>query len=303
MNQPMEVDKSITARNAKAPKGNRHKFPIGAKSILPGREQAMLFSSVTPAELKEQRKTTVNKRVSAKLEAQTSGNFVRKAFHQNFKLYYPKHQLQQSVSTVEKLEKYHRFILNARKCIKRDYHADSNSYIVWVSEVGKFGLVCTSPFSHQAEEYLLKKIEALVVESSEEDLVIWGNRLHKKEYEKEVEQKVEEIRATSCSGNIGMYTDKVFKDLLQQKADSADVSFNEYCSDRVRGYILGYSGFFDVNLDEVKEEILNVNRKNNTGDKCKWVLRLPKKIHAHLIYMSNEVGLTVQNLIYAALKK
>ncbi|HEA16248.1 MAG TPA: hypothetical protein ENH88_07340 [Pseudoalteromonas prydzensis] len=305
MNQPVEIEKSSSARKARVAKGDRHKLSIDAKNFKQTRETASLFSRDAPVERKDKRKKAVKqgkKRVPAKLKTLTSENFGRRSSPLRVRLYYPKYKLQNANKT-EKLDRYQRFIFNARKCIKRDYHKESNSYIVWVSEVGKFGLVCTSPFSHQAEESLVKKIETLVVESSEEDLVIWGDRLRKIEYEKEVQQKVEEIRATSCSGNIGMYTDKLSKDLLQQKADSTDVSFNEYCGNRVRDYILEYSGFYDVNLDEVKKEILDVNRKENIGDKCKWVLRVPQKIHAHLLYMSNEIGLTVQNIVYVALKK
>ena len=195
-----------------------------------------------------------------------------------------------------------------------DYHQQSGRFIHSNADIGKFGLVTTSAFNNEAGDQMQHLINKEVLLASDKRIEKWHNKIAIKDKKAHEQQQLEHIQANSCSGSIGMYTDSLFKQQLDDLATKHNMSMNRLAQQNISDALNDYKALREhtensdlkaMVVDFVKSSEATAKGKNNTSSKQKWVLRVPTNIHAAIIFYAQKIELKPANfakyLIYRSL--
>lgn len=180
------------------------------------------------------------------------------------------------------------------KNIKKTYNKDCKKHILFVDEIGKFGISSTDKFENKAYKKLISKLQTTMVSASNTQIDRWEKKLTSNQLAESRKEKLEEIKNTSANGQIGLFTDIQFKTRFLSWKDNEKATRNCKSSDVLDSQIAGLNEIF-TNTEELEfKEYLNqklnnfqnLPRETDVTQKQKWTIRLSKSKHATLIYFA-----------------
>ena len=190
------------------------------------------------------------------------------------------------------------------KNIKKTYNKDCKKYILFVNEIGKFGISSTDKFENKAYKKLISKLQTTMVSASNTQIDRWEKKLTSNQLAESRKEKLEKIRKTSANGQIGLYTDKQFKTQFLAWKDNEKATRNCKSYDLLDTQIAGLNEMY-VNSEESEfKEYLNqklnifqsLPKESDNTQKLKWTIRISQSKHATLVYYAQILERSISEL-------